>query len=192
MPRPDEGQELIEFLNERPFPQRRRHRLSPDAYAAHDCVYFFTVCARGHGDVFAEASLAEGVIEALRWCRRYHHWKLYAYCLMPDHLHFLIQLPERDARIRDAGGRGLVPEGVLEQISAFKRYTTTQLWKKLGGQGSLWQKSSYDRIIRYGDSIEAAVCYTLENPVRKGLVKEWRDYPYSGIMDPWRDDASVR
>ena len=188
MPRRDEGQELVEFLNERTYPERRAHRLDPQAYAAHDCIYFFTICAREHGDVFTCTTLAEGTIAALKWCRAQHGWKLFAYCLMPDHLHFLVQLPERDARILDGGGRGLVPEGILDQISRFKRFTTTQVWRKAGGQGTLWQKSSYDRIIRFGASIEAAAYYTLNNPVRKGLVIDWPDYPYSGIMDPWRPE----
>jgi len=40
-------------------------------------------------------------------------------------------------------------------------------------------------VIRQNDSIEAAVDYVLRNPVRKGLVAEWNDYPYARIVDTW-------
>jgi len=77
-------------------------------------------------------------------------------------------------------------EGALEHVRDFKKYTTSQVWQLHGGAGSLWQKSSYDRVIRYNDSIEVTMHYVLENPVRKGLVTQWEDYPYSGIVDDWR------
>ncbi len=85
----------------------------------------------------------------------------------------------------NAGARGLVPESILDQIGNFKKYTTTQVWWKHGGQGLLWQKSSYDRVIRYNESVQEAVSYVLNNPVRKGLMKRWDDYPNSSVVDPW-------
>jgi len=35
------------------------------------------------------------------------------------------------------------------------------------------------------DSSEDAVRYVLNNPVRKGLVEVWDQYPYAAIVDPW-------
>jgi REP element-mobilizing transposase RayT len=50
---------------------------------------------------------------------------------------------------------------------------------------ALWQKSSYDRVIRYNETVEAAVNYVLNNPIRKGIVDRWEDYPFSAIIDSW-------
>ena len=63
--------------------------------------------------------------------------------------------------------------------------TAGRFWWPHGGRGPLWQRSSYDRVIRYNDAVDEAVWYTLRNPVRKGLVETWEQYPYAGIMDPW-------
>ncbi len=186
------AQDLIDYLNDRPQSTRRPHRLPAEAYAQSECIYYFTLCARQHGDLFLHGGLARSVVSSLLWRRERHRWKLYAYCLMPDHLHFLLQLTGDDSRLLDGGSRGLVPASVLDQIGDFKKYTTTQVWWKLGGEGRLWQKSSYDRIIRWGDSIDDAARYTLENPVRKGLVEDWLEYPYSGIVDPWWDEETYQ
>ena len=78
-----------------------------------------------------------------------------------------------------------MPEGVLEHVARFKSFTTTQCWWKIGGHHNLWQKSSYDSVIRYNDSVEDAVAYVLNNPVRKGLVEYWEQYPYAAIVDQW-------
>ncbi len=52
-------------------------------------------------------------------------------------------------------------------------------------KGKLWQKSSYDRVLDIERPFEEVVMYTLENAVRKELVKDWNDWPYSRIIDPW-------
>ncbi len=104
---------------------------------------------------------------------------------MPDHLHFVLQLPDQFRRVINAGARGEILEGVLEQISYFKSYTTNKIWWSYGGQGVLWQKSSYDHAIRYNDSVEESVRYTMNNPVRKGLCETWDEYPNSAIVDEW-------
>lgn len=165
--------------------QRKKHRLPIEYYAASDCEFFFTICARHQGEPFTNPAMANAIVDALLWRKRHHNWKLYTYCLMPDHLHFVVQLPPHQIRYFNAGARGIVPEGILDHVGNFKKYTTTQIWWKQGGTGELWQRSSYDRMIWYNKSVEPVVHYALNNPVRKGLVARWEDYPYSAIIDQW-------
>lgn len=164
-------------------PERKKHRLPIECYTESDCEFFFTICARHQGRPFSNPELAEAVIDALLWRKKHHNWTLYCYTLMPDHLHFVLQLPVHQVRYFNAGARGLVPEGLLDQIGNFKKYTTETIWWKHGGTGRLWQQSSYDRVVRYNKSIEPVVQYILENPIRRGLVAKWQDYPYSAIVD---------
>jgi len=178
---------LIDYLNTRDVEQRRRkkHRLPVERYSRCDGEFFFTLCARHVGEPFRDTALAEAVVQALLWRRRQHGWDLPCYCLMPDHLHFMVKLPISENRTMNGGTRGMVLEGVLDQVARFKRYTTTQVWWKSNGSGSLWQRSSYDRVLRYDQVLDAVAHYVLNNPVRKGLVERWQDYPHSGIEDPW-------
>ncbi len=84
----------------------------------------------------------------------------------------------------NAGARGVLPEGVLEHIARLKSYTTKIAWS-LGLSGPLWQRSSYDVILDGHRPTEEIARYILDNPVRKGLVAQWDEWPYSGIPDPW-------
>ena len=45
-----------------------------------------------------------------------------------------------------------------------------------------WQKDFYDHVISVHDDIAAQVKYILNNPVRKGLVPMWQEYPFKGSI----------
>ena len=170
--------------NEEIYPQRKKHRLAPAVYATTEFEYFFTVCARHLGEPFRNASLAKTVVESLLWTKREYGWLLFCYCLMPDHLHFVCRLTHEQVKWINSGVRGIQPEGVLDHLARLKSFTTNASWK-LGFQGKLWQKSSYDRVLDLAKPFEEVVQYALDNPVRKTLVTDWREWPYSKIVDPW-------
>jgi putative transposase len=48
------------------------------------------------------------------------------------------------------------------------------------GCGIVWQKDFYDHIIRDEQDLTNHIRYILLNPVRKGLVSSWREYPHKG------------
>ncbi|MSO24064.1 MAG: hypothetical protein EXQ58_12645 [Acidobacteria bacterium] len=106
---------------------RRKHRLPVECYTLSDCEYLFTLCARHHEKPFREPGLAVAVVESLMWRKQHRRWRLYTLCLMPDHLHLLL-CPQPSVRQFNGGARGILPEGVLNQIAGFKSLTTTQIW----------------------------------------------------------------
>ena len=166
------------------LPQRKTHRLAMPVYATTEYEYYFTVCARQQGEPFRNGKLANLVIDSLIWTKSKYNWLLFCYCLMPDHLHFVCRLTDKEVKTFNAGARGNQAEGVLDHLARFKSYTTSQSWK-LGFEGLLWQKSSYDRVLDMERPFVEVVNYTLNNPVRKELVPNWEEWPYAKIIDPW-------
>ena len=88
------------------------------------------------------------------------------YCFMPDHAH-LILLGSSDTA------------DLLRGVEQLKQATGYYLSKS--HNGIRWQKSFYDRIIRQ-DELHSHVAYVLDNPVRWGLVTDWRTYPFIGAI----------
>ena len=88
-----------------------------------------------------------------------------AYCLMPDHVHLLLEGVSDDADLRES-------VRVWKQVVGFvwKRQTNVQLW----------QTGFHDHVLREGDDTRAVVRYLLNNPVRAGLVQNAADYRWSG------------
>ncbi|MBI3947994.1 MAG: hypothetical protein HY321_18910 [Armatimonadetes bacterium] len=72
------------------WPQRKRMRLEGADYSDPGHVYFATLCARADGAPFACAPLAGEVVAAIDWSRQQGRWRVYSYCLMPDHLHLAV------------------------------------------------------------------------------------------------------
>jgi len=89
---------------------------------------------------------------------------IYAYCFMPDHLHILLGSDERT--------------DIVKCIRKFKQLTGYRVKSQFGF--TLWQKSFYDHILRKEENIREVARYILENPVRKGLVDDFRNYPFLG------------
>jgi putative transposase len=89
---------------------------------------------------------------------------------MPDHLHLLLDLGRSGWDLPTA-------------IGAFKSFTTRESWK-LRYSGQLWQDRYYDHVLRKIEDATQIGEYMRQNPVRRGLVKDPEDYPWSGMPDP--------
>ncbi|MDA8216827.1 MAG: hypothetical protein M0Z94_04335 [Dehalococcoidales bacterium] len=75
---------------------RRRNslRLPGFDYADPDQVFFVTLRARGPGRPFLDPALAREVEESILLRAARDEWRLYAYCLMPGHLHLAASVGE--------------------------------------------------------------------------------------------------
>ncbi len=132
-----------------------------------DVPIHLTICAHA-GSPFTDAVLASEVCAAVENVAAALKQRLYAYCLMPDHLHVLISPA-------DSGNP------LAEFLRRMKSYTTRQ-YQLRTSQSRLWQYSARDRILfRYADTRPVAE-YIAENPVRKGLVKDWHEWPYTKVL----------
>jgi REP element-mobilizing transposase RayT len=100
-----------------------------------------------------------------------------AYCLMPDHLHFVWMGMRRET----------------DQLNAMK-FLRTRLEPALGN-GREWQHQPHDHVLREEErrrNAFARFCfYTLANPVRAELVKRENDWPYSGAVVPGYPDLDL-
>ena len=53
-----------------------------------------------------------------------------------------------------------------------------QINKLLKKKGPFWQPQYYDHAVRHDEDLIEVVLYTIRNPVRAGLVKDFHDYPF--------------
>jgi REP element-mobilizing transposase RayT len=95
---------------------------------------------------------------------------VFTYCLMPDHLHFLVS-PRKD---------GISVHKFTDQ---YKAKATNHSWT-IGWRGKLWQPRYYDHIIRKEENLYRIAEYIMSNPVRKKLVACSEDWPWSGHLSP--------
>ena len=131
-------------------------------------AYFLTVCGEDGRPVFAERGTAEKTLEILKKTRERNSCKIYAHCLMPDHLHLLLNPA-------DSGTT------VSRFMQTFK--SQTAFWYKREHGRGLWQRGFYDHVVRKSEDLAKIAQYILSNPVRRDLTEDAEDYPYSGTWD---------
>lgn len=145
----------------------KKIRLDAEIYKTPGLPCSITICTRKRNPIFNKKKLAEECLNLLKEISSLNNIPIYAYCIMPDHIHLLLSASEQ--------------LGIIEFISRLKNLTTRIAWKH-NFQGKIWQKSFYDHFLRKDEDIEKVAIYILNNPVRKGLVQEWRDYPFCGSL----------
>ncbi|MFI2794079.1 REP-associated tyrosine transposase [Haloferula sp. A504] len=110
---------------------------------------------RGHGEcLFGNEELAAVMAECLGHFDG-ERYDLLAWCVMPNHVH---------AVLRPKEGHEL--ERILH---TWKSFTAHELNRRLGREAELWQKESYDHLVRDTADLRAQVKYVLANPVKAGL-----------------------
>jgi len=156
--------------------KEKRHRLPNNFYKV-DVSVAFTLCLKG--TVAAGFSLREpeivgiftGILSSVvadTGCI------VPVYCFMPDHQHLIVTGIRSDSDIWKA-------------IISYKQ--KTGFWMAENKTDIRWQKDFYDHVIRRYEDMVTQIKYILDNPVRKGSVSSWQDYPYKGSIGCKMEDV---
>ena len=132
-------------------------------------VYSLTTTTHGREPFFADAASVAVLVDALRFVERAGISHSLAWVVMPDHLHWLMELQT----------------GTLaECMSLLKSRSSRLLNQQLGRRGALWQHGYRDHAVRSDESLHEKALYIMANPVRAGLACELGEYPYAWCRWP--------
>jgi putative transposase len=113
---------------------------------------------------FATSELAVIAVDALLEACRKVGATLHAYCVMPDHVHVLVEI-----------GEGVSVEVFANRFKQLGGYRIKQATGKLA-----WQISYWDHLLRKEEALTDVAAYIWLNPVEAGLVNEPYQYRFSG------------
>ena len=125
-------------------------------------IYLLTVVVHQREPVFADWRMGRLLVDQLRCADQTSTVNSMAWVVMPDHLHWLLELQhgtlaELMCRIKSRSSRS---------VNLVRR-----------SQDRLWQRGYYDRALRRDEDIKDAARYIVMNPLRAGLVNRVGDYP---------------
>ena len=116
--------------------------------------------ARRQRTFFSESDYA-GYLDLLQDAKRAASVDIWAYCLMPNHVHF-VAVPSRE-------------DGLRKLFATLHRRYTTRINERHGWRGHLWQERFFSCVMDERHLL-AAVRYVERNPVRArlcGRVDDW-------------------
>jgi putative transposase len=126
-----------------------------------------TICLHNREHVLINHAIVDPLVEILADAAERTGCIVPVYCFMPDHHHSVIM------------GTDDFSDG-WETICDFKQRSGFRL--RTQACGVRWQKNFYDHIMREREDLAVHARYVLENPVRKGFISRWEDYPFSGSI----------
>jgi putative transposase len=142
----------------------KRPRLKDFGYVG-TYSYFITILTADRQDYFKETHIVEPLIKLLKETAEKERFSVSVYCFMPDHLHILVN--------------GLEEQSNLQHfIKLYKQ--KSGFWFKQKNYLNLWHLSYYDHILRKIEAINYVAMYILNNPVRKGIVTDFKEYRFNG------------
>jgi primosomal protein N' (replication factor Y) len=130
----------------------------------------------------------EARAKTLDACHFWHGQKIkcYAACVMPDHVHLLIQpLP-----VQTAGKEGV--HSLAEILHSIKSFSAHEVNNVMQRTGPVWMDESFDRLIRSEADLHKTWNYIWNNPRKIGLVGPMEEYPYIWTPGPEDTPSGVR
>lgn len=131
-------------------------------------IYHIMLRGINQQQIFEDAEDSEKFLDVLRACKEISEYKLYAYCLMGNHIHLLIE------------------EGT-ESLE--------QMFKRICGRFVYWYNTKYRRVGHlFQDRFKSepvdseqyfftVLRYIHQNPVKAGICKRVEDYAYSSYSE---------
>ena len=141
------------------------HHLPYSCYRGEICVAI-TACVQPRRPIFINSDIVTTFVKILEDAVLRNSCVVPVYCFMPDHFHLMTKGLQETSDFWRAMLR-------FKQITGF--------W--LSKHSSIrWQDNFYDHVLRRDEDFANQVRYIVNNPVRRGLVKNWQDYPFTGSI----------
>ncbi|MES2506009.1 MAG: transposase [Verrucomicrobiota bacterium] len=111
--------------------------------------------------------VAEMVFQTLRHFDG-QRYRLLAFTLMPNHVHVLFEVTT-------------VP--MHQVVKSWKQYSSNRANQLLGRTGTFWQADYWDTYMRDAEHEALTIRYIRNNPVKAGLVTDWKQWPWTYLAD---------
>ena len=144
--------------------REKKHRREDEFYTG-EVTIAFTVNVQDRKPHLANHEIVSALVDILKSSAELYDSHVLVYVFMPDHLHVLIRGMNKESRPKKA-------------MDKFKEKSGWWLYRN--HPHIHWQKDYYDHRVRDTEGWQAQAQYFLANPVRAGLVEEWRSWPHMG------------
>ena len=121
-----------------------------------------------------QKNIADEVAKSLHWVKNELLYKLVCYTIMSNHVHKVVYK---------------IQKPLFRIMQSHKSFTGKICNRIVGKETPFWQAESFDHRIRNRQKFIEKVQYTLLNPVKAGIVKDWRDYPYTYLSSEFEKYA---
>jgi putative transposase len=165
-----------------------------------DKAYYLTLTVVGWIDVFTRENHRKALIESLKYCQKEKGLVVFAYCIMSNHIHMIVNTNEpyllKDT-IRDF--KKFTSKKILSQIEnepesrrewMLKLFEEEAVGSKKHKYYKFWQQGNHAIEVFSDKFVWEKIDYIHNNPVEAGLVKQPFEWIYSSATN-YQDMESI-
>ena len=142
-----------------------------------NATYHVTSKINRDENIFEEKEFAEIFLEVVRLAKNIYDFDLRNFCVMPDHIHFLIK-PIKNSN--------------LSRIMQWIKSVFAKIFnKRMNYSGHVWKGRFFSKIIEDVKQLVNTFLYIARNPVAAFIVKKATEYEFGGIYFMKRKDFDI-
>jgi putative transposase len=141
-------------------------------------TFFFTLVTYQRQKLFENIDNINLLRDCIRDVKKYRPFKMEAFVIMPDHLHFIWTLPEGD---NDFSTRWQIIKNKFTRNCLLRYDPQPDMTRIKKGEQCIWQRRFWEHQIRDEKDFEKHVDYIHYNPVKHGYATMASDWPYSSF-----------
>ena len=157
-------------------------------------LYFATVTVVGWADIFTRPTYKHVILDSLDYCRLHKQLEIYAWVLMPNHLHLIVSADTSErvnGVLRDFKKftSKKILALLLDDIQESRRGWMLRLFHIAGAEDRkisgyrFWQRGCHVEMLSSLDFFLQKLHYIHQNPVKAEIVAKPEDYLYSSAID---------
>ncbi|MDB5156580.1 MAG: hypothetical protein JWR50_1287 [Mucilaginibacter sp.] len=162
-----------------------KYRITSD-----DELYFLTLTVVDWVDVFTRKEFCLDLIDSLNYCRQHKGLIIYAWCLMPSHLHMVVSVEPGTNRLSDImrDFKKFTSKKIINSINEIAESRRDWLLRHFAYAGKFnpkiknyqfWQEGLHPIELSTLKFIEQKINYIHQNPVEASMVYRAEDYVFS-------------
>jgi len=165
-----------------------------EKYKTHsDGLYFVSFSVVGWMDVFVRRKYQEILIESFAYCQKNKNMKIYCYCIMPSHVHFITysengELSNILRDMKSITAKSLI-KAIEENSQESRKEWMMDKFEYYGKQSSqtqkyqFWKHDNHPFFLFTPAMIKQKVDYIHDNPVEAGFVNQPQDWRMSSANE---------
>lgn len=140
-----------------------------------EALYFITCRGEHNETLFKEEKDYLMFLDLMKKYQEQYDIKLFAYCLMPDHLHLLVEMEKPQTDSPETGKSQGMSDFMRDLNNNYTKYYNSRYERK----GHLFRERFKSALIEKDSHLLKMTAYIHVNPEKLGLVKDAREYPFS-------------
>lgn len=151
--------------------------------------YFITTNAKKRIWFFEDQRIAKIISDSIINSCKINYYNLYAYCIMPNHIHILVKsiynptterasLPAMLRKVRQAGVPAMKSRNISSLMHSIKSFSAKKIRDECNIEFKFWQNRFNYRIAYSKQDLQNKIYYIKNNPIKSGLEDKYKQFPY--------------